>query len=102
MTSDMWQLVGSQHSLKISAPQLWDWQCLKDSEQKDDSINEWNNKLINYKDVYRTALATPGLLITWPSHKLQSWPRWHMSDNGHMYLFKKAYLDIRSCVSANL
>ena len=41
----------------------WDRQCVKDSEQKDHSLNEWMNEWMNYEGVYRTAPATPGLLI---------------------------------------
>ena len=37
---------------------VWDRQCLEDSEQKDDSINE----SVNHKGNCRTALATPALL----------------------------------------
>ena len=39
---------------------VWDLQCLEDSERKDNLMN----KLINYKGVYRTAMAKPGLLNT--------------------------------------
>ena len=53
MTLDMWH---------FSSPALTvlDRQCLEDSELKDDLINEW----MNYEGVYRTAPATPVLLIT--------------------------------------
>ena len=53
----MWHMVGSENSLKISSLFLtvWDGQCLEDSKQKDDFINEWTN----YEGVYRTARATP-------------------------------------------
>ena len=37
---------------------VWDRPCLEDSEQMDDLLNE----LTNYKDVYRRAPATLGLL----------------------------------------
>ena len=49
----------------MSAPQLLNVrvrQCLEDSEQNDDLINQSINELVNYKGVYKTALATPGLL----------------------------------------
>ena len=36
-----------------------DRQCIEDSELKDESINQW----LNYEGAYRTAPATPGLLI---------------------------------------
>ena len=39
---------------------VWDKECLEDSERKDHSINQ----SVNDKGVYRTAPATPGLLIT--------------------------------------
>ena len=39
---------------------VWDRQCLKYSEQKDDSMNQ----SVNDKGVCRTALASPGLLKT--------------------------------------
>ena len=42
---------------------VWDRQCLKDSERKDDLINQSMNEIINEEGVYRTAPATPGLLI---------------------------------------
>ena len=40
---------------------VWDWQCLEDSEQKDDWLNDWITVFIG---AYRTAPATPGLLNT--------------------------------------
>ena len=42
---------------------LCDGKCLEDSEQKDHSINESMNELINYKGVYRTVPSTPGLMV---------------------------------------
>ena len=39
---------------------VWDRQCLEDSEQKDDSMNE----SINYTGFCRTAPATLGILNT--------------------------------------
>ena len=39
-TIDMWHMVGCEHSLQIT---VWDRQCLKDSERKDDLINELSN-----------------------------------------------------------
>ena len=38
-------------------------QCVEDSEQKNDSINE----SMSDKGVYKSAPATPGLLIIWGS-----------------------------------
>ena len=38
---------------------VWEWRCSEDFEEKNKSINE----LMNYKDLCRTALATPGLVI---------------------------------------
>ena len=51
-----------EHSLKISAPQLLRFgiECLQDSKLNDHSINQSANDT----GVYRTAPATPGLLIT--------------------------------------
>ena len=37
---------------------VWDIQHIEDSEQKDDLIDQ----SINHECVYRTALATPGML----------------------------------------
>ena len=42
-------------NFSLPAHTVWDRQLLKDSEWKDDAIN--------YKSAYRTALATPSLLI---------------------------------------
>ena len=54
-------MVGGELSLKILAPTpltFGDRQCLEDSERKD-----YLNRLsVNHKGLYRTALATPGLL----------------------------------------
>ena len=57
MTNDGWWIF----SKNFSSPALpvWYRQCVEDSELKDDSINP----LLNDKGVYRTAPATPGLLI---------------------------------------
>ena len=43
VTIDMWHMVGGKNSLKNLANQaltVGDWQCLEDSEQKDDLKNE--------------------------------------------------------------
>ena len=56
MSHDMLHMVGGEHSLKVLAPKV------EDSERKYQSINQ----SINDKCVYRTAPATPGLLITKP------------------------------------
>ena len=51
-------MVGSEHSLKnFSSPALtvWDYQCLEDPELKDHLISNGGD--------YRTAPATPGLLV---------------------------------------
>ena len=60
MTVDMWDMVGGEHSLKISAPQLLRFGI--DSVLK--ILNKKMTQWINYdKGVYRIAPATPGLLI---------------------------------------
>ena len=51
-------MVGCEHSLSTPALLVLERQCL-DSERK----YRLMNKLINYKGGYRTAPATPGLLI---------------------------------------
>ena len=48
-------MVGGELYLTISALLTWDGQCLEDSEQKNDSINE----SMSEEGVYRTAPATP-------------------------------------------
>ena len=63
MTCDTWHVTRlggwtfSQHfsSLALTVCDLWYY---KDLEEKDDSLNQ----LINDEAVYKTALATPGLL----------------------------------------
>ena len=57
-------MVGAEHSLKISAPQLL-WFGIDSAlnifpQTIDQSLTYHNDKA-----VYRTALATPGLLIMW-------------------------------------
>ena len=47
VTRDMWHMVGGEHSLKFSAPQLL----------------RFGIDIVSDKGVYRTAPATPGLLI---------------------------------------
>ena len=63
MTRDMRHMVGGEHSLKISAPQLL-WFGI-DSALKifPQTIGELMNERINHEAVCRTAPATPGLLI---------------------------------------
>ena len=56
-------------NVSSSALTVWDRQCLEDSERKDHSMNQ----LVNYEGVYRTAPATPGLLISVLGHVLSSW-----------------------------
>ena len=47
MIWDTWHIVGWTFSQKVSSPALiiWDIQCLKDSEQKDHSMNQWVTKV---------------------------------------------------------
>ena len=64
----MGHMVGGEHSIQISSPQLL-W-FGKDSvlkilhERITNSMNEPINQWINDKGVYRTAAATSGLLIS--------------------------------------
>ena len=37
-THDMWHMVGGSQAITV-----WDWQCLEDSERKDDLLNELMN-----------------------------------------------------------
>ena len=75
VTRDMWQVTRdtwhvthlggwtfSQNfsSLALTICDLWYYE---DLEEKDDWLNQWMNELISDKTVYRTAPATPGLLI---------------------------------------
>ena len=55
-------MVGGEHSLNISAPQLL-WFGI-DSVLKilNERITQSMNELMNHESVYRTAPATPGLL----------------------------------------
>ena len=61
MKRDMWHMVGGEHSLKISAPQLL-WFGI------DSALNIFPQTIsqlvsyLPYEAVYRTAPATPGLL----------------------------------------
>ena len=64
----MWHMMGGEHSLKISALAVWARLFLEDSEQKDDSINQW----MNDKGVYTTAPATLGLLIIFKNIRRKS------------------------------
>ena len=61
MTCDTWW--ESEHFLKISAPQLLRFGI--DSVLK--ILNKRITQLMNHEGVYRTAPATPGLLIIWES-----------------------------------
>ena len=68
LTCDMWHVThggGWTFSGNFSSPALtvWDKQCIEDSKQKDHWLNQWMYGWINYKGVYRTATASPGLLI---------------------------------------
>ena len=66
VTRDTWHVWGGQHSLKISAPQLSPfvfYDIMKIWRKRmSDLTNEW----MNDEAVYRTAPATPGLLISLP------------------------------------
>ena len=43
---------------------VWVSRCLENIFKNHDQLNESMNQLINYRGVFRTAPATPGLLIT--------------------------------------
>ena len=62
LTPNMWQMVGGEHSLHISAPQLLRFGIDSVLKILNERISLWMNKLINYEGVYRTAPATAGLL----------------------------------------
>ena len=62
VTRDMWHVTSDMlHVTRFSflAPTVCDLWYHEDLEEKDESLNE----LINHEAVYRTAPATPGLLI---------------------------------------
>ena len=76
LTCDTWHMVRGEHSLKSSAPQLLRFgldSVLKILNTKDDQLNQLMNEWMHewQKCVYRTALATPGLLIIWKSFALR-------------------------------
>ena len=59
-------MVGDEHSLKVSAPQLL-WFVIDSVlrfEKKKGLLNQSVIEIIKDKGVYSTAPATPGLLIT--------------------------------------
>ena len=60
----MWHLVGGEHSLKISAPQILRFGIDSFLNILNERITQLINEWINYEGVYRTAPATPGLLTT--------------------------------------
>ena len=64
VTRNMWQWWGVNILSKFQLPNSYGlgYTEFEEFEQKDDSMNECFNELINYKGVYRTALATRGLL----------------------------------------
>ena len=69
VTHDMWHMTrlrGWTFSQNFSSLALtvYDLCYYEDLEEKDDWLTEWMNQWINDKAVYRTAPATPGLLIS--------------------------------------
>ena len=64
VTSYMWHMVGGEHSLKISAPQLLRFGLDSVLKIVNKRITDLINESVSYKGVCRTARATPGLLIT--------------------------------------
>ena len=67
MTCDMWHVVGGEHCLKISAPQLLRFVIYDILKIWRKRLTHWLNESVNDEGVYRTAPATPGLLNTfWP------------------------------------
>ena len=68
MTCDTWHVThGGEWTFSLNVSSLaltvWERQCLEDSERKNQRINQSINQSMNYEGVYRTASATPGLLI---------------------------------------
>ena len=61
---DIWWGVNILLNLSSLALTVWDRQCLEDFERKDHRFNESANESVNDEDVCRTALATPGVLIS--------------------------------------
>ena len=62
VTHALWRMVGGEHYLKIWATQLLLFGIDSALKILNKSITELLNDWINYKDVYRTAQASPGLL----------------------------------------
>ena len=61
-TCDMWNVVGGEHSLKISAPKLF-WFVIYDILQiRRERLTHWLNQWMNHEADCRTAPATQGLL----------------------------------------
>ena len=60
MTCDMWHMVGGEHSLKISAPQLLRFGMDSVLKILNERITQLVNELMNEGGVYRIAPATPG------------------------------------------
>ena len=56
---ERWMFSKNFSSLALTVFDLW---YFEDWQEKDESLNEWMNELINYEGVGRTAPATPGLL----------------------------------------
>ena len=86
MTCDTWWGVHILSNLSSLALTVWNWQCLKDSERKDDSMNERIIEIIYYKGVYRTAPATLGLLKTnQPIHISYIWIYINQNKTKHLH-----------------
>ena len=58
----MWHMMGGEHFLKMSAPQLLGLGIESVLMILNKRITQWMNQWISDKDVCRTAPATPGLL----------------------------------------
>ena len=63
VTHDMWHIVGGEHYLKISAPQLIWFGIDSGLKKLNKRITYWINELIIDKCLYRTAPATPCLIL---------------------------------------
>ena len=61
MICDMWHIVEGENSLKILAPQFLQFGIDSVLKILNKRMNEWIDKWINDKGIYRTAPATPGL-----------------------------------------
>ena len=64
LTLDMWQIVGGEHCLKMSATYLLQFECNDVMKVWRKRITQWMNQLMSNEGDCRTALAKPGLVIS--------------------------------------